>query len=464
MTRYIWTFSAAALLTGCVPSVNPEQFGRAYGEQVGVEIGVPQSAAAEAGAGFDALPGSEPVGEPEAVNEAPVGVLGAEAPRFGLTNEEIAYLTVLFASAGLEFDPDGTIPADNDGDGVANIVDDDVDGDGIPNGEDDDIDGDGEPNRDDQDIDGDGISNDDDPDIDGDGEPNDEDADADGDGLSDRWDLNDDGDGEPDDEDEDNEGDEPSDTLEDLVARLQGGLVTDGDRDKIAHEIADRLNSPAQEATLRGLIDELELQAVSPNRGVSPSDAPPAINAIDELYLQLGDAIDQARRSQPNPRGPLSNTRMTAALNDFIDRGQAMKRLGAIFPTVPLGVASEQVADLRTAFAGDRLTEIATRMGEHVNPDARGSEAEERRELEQIGKGAASLGRAFRDDEPEDILDGVDRLRALADRLEDEDEREAFYGDLLERVSEVSEESSGSSLDDVLTQVEQENEVEEDQP
>ena len=99
------------------------------------------------------------------------------------------------------------------------------------------------------------------------------------------------------------------------------------------------------------------------------------------------------------------------------------------------------------------------RFDEHVSPDARGSEADERRELQQIGKGAASIGRAFGDDKPDDILDGVDRLRARANMLADEDERETFDDDLLARVSEVKEESPGRSLDEVITQVEDENDA-----
>lgn len=462
MTHHTLTLTAAALLTGCVPSADPAMFSRDYGETVGLTLDV--SGAADA-----TVPGTTPspftsasvaaqtaaAGDPDSPEDESPDTAVAEAPGSAFTDDELVYLSLLFGGAGVPFDLNGLIPADNDGDGIPNIVDDDVDGDGIPNGEDGDVDGDGKPNSDDADIDGDGFSNDDDPDIDGDGEANDVDADDDGDGLSDRWDLNDDGDDDPDDEDDDDEDDEPSDDLEDLVARLQAGLITDADREQIAREITGRLNDPAQQATVRGLIDELELQSINPNRGRPEGDLPPAISAIDELYRQLGDAIDQARRSQPNPRGVLLNTRMQAALNDFVDRGTAMKRLGALFPTVPLNVASEQVADLRTAFSGDRLTEIATRMAEHLKPESRGSEEDEQRELEQLGRGAASLGRAFEDEDPADILNGVDRLRAIADQLDDEEERDGFYNDLLGRVDELKD--TGLSLDDVLDDIESEN-------
>lgn len=72
-------------------------------------------------------------------------------------------------------------PADNDGDGIPNINDDDIDGDGIPNSDDLDVDGDGIPNGYDDDIDDDGVVNELDVDIDGDFLRNRWDPDIDGD-------------------------------------------------------------------------------------------------------------------------------------------------------------------------------------------------------------------------------------------------------------------------------------------
>jgi uncharacterized protein YegL len=131
--------------------------------------------------------------------------------------------------------------ADQDGDGIGDVCDDDVDGDGVPNAGDncpvlanpgqadqdgdgigdacdDDVDGDGvlntndncvtTPNPNQLDLDGDGLGDACDSDVDGDGVPNGSDncpttpnadqADADGDGLGNACDADDDNDGVPD--------------------------------------------------------------------------------------------------------------------------------------------------------------------------------------------------------------------------------------------------------------------------
>jgi len=204
---------------------------------------------------FGRLPQSD---QPILEFDGPLPVAAADDETI-FSDEELAYLALLFSRAGLDFDL-SQIPLDTDGDAIPNVVDDDVDGDGILNAEDDDIDGDGELNIEDDDIDGDGIANDDDDDVDGDGIENDDDPDADSDGLSDRWDLDDDNDGTADDEDEDDMDDEPKSRLEDLVdAVANRGWLSDFERQQIAIELARRFDDPGESAEILAIIRDATL-------------------------------------------------------------------------------------------------------------------------------------------------------------------------------------------------------------
>lgn len=371
----------------------------------------------------------------------------------GLSDQEIAYLTLLFTRAGLPFDLNN-IPADTDGDAYPNSVDEDADGDGIMNVDDDDIDGDGIKNDEDRDIDGDRAENDDDPDIDADGIENDEDFDADSDGLSDRFDLNDDGDDEPDDEDEDDMSDEPKTGLDDLADRLKRGLLTDADKSKIVDEILKRLNSQDLKNQLQAALIDIVAQATDPDRLARPLTVPAGVDAIDQLYEQLDDAIKEAKSGQFNPNGPFQNrARERKAAEDMVLRARTMATIGRTFPTMLIDDINESTKKLRSDMGPERLLAFTQGMRDHVNPNAIGGIGSEKRELDALTLGGSVMGKAFGDADADDIFDGIERLRAravLADPLEG---TTAKYSRLLNRLSEIKQQSAGKTLDEAVTQV-----------
>lgn len=370
-----------------------------------------------------------------------------------LSDEEIAYLTLLFTRAGLPFDLNN-IPADTDGDAVPNSVDEDADGDGILNVDDDDIDGDGIINAEDPDIDGDRIGNDEDPDIDADGIENDDDFDADSDSLSDRFDLNDDGDDEPDDEDEDDMGDEPLGDLEDLADRLRRGFMTERDRNTIVKEILERLNTPTLKTEFQDALDELVMLATDPNRLARPLTVPANVDALDQIYEQLRLAIREAKRGQANPNGPFQNqARERKAAEDMLLRAKTAVAMAKNFPTMLIDDINESTKKLRADMGPERLLEFTQGMRDRINPNAIGGIGSEKRELDALTLGGSVMGKAFTDADSDSIFDGIERLRAravLADPLEGST---AKYSRLLNRLSEIKSQSAGASLDDAVTQV-----------
>lgn len=377
----------------------------------------------------------------------------------GLSPEEIAYLSLLFSRAGVPFDL-SNIPPDTDGDAIPNIVDPDVDGDGVPNADDDDIDGDGLLNTEDPDIDGDTFDNDFDFDIDGDGIANDDDFDADADGLSDRFDLNDDGDDEPDDEDEDDMGDEPKAGLEDLADRLKRGLLSDDDKDRIAQEITNRLDSDDLKLRLRTALADIVTQATNPNRLARPLTVPAGVDAIDQLYEQLDEAIKEAKRGQFDPNGPFQNrARERKAAEDMVLRARTMATVAHAFPTMLIDDINESTKKLRADMGSDRLLEFSQGLRDHISPGAIGGITSEKRELDALTKGGSVIGSAFRDADVDGIYDGIERLRArAADTSANPLESSAAkYDRMLNRLSQLKRQSSGLSLDDAVTQVEMEN-------
>ncbi len=389
-----------------------------------------------------------------------------------LSDEELAYLALLFSRAGVDFDL-SRIPLDTDGDAIPNVVDDDIDGDGLLNPEDDDIDGDGKPNTDDNDIDGDGIDNDDDDDIDSDGIENDDDPDADSDGLSDRWDLDDDGDGTADDEDEDDMDDEPKSRLEDLVdAVANRGWLSDFERQQIAIELARRFDDPGESAELFGIIRDATLlneTAARPapvNANVNDTSPYPSDhNAIDEIYKQLTGAIEEAKRGQFNPDGPIANdARLRNALNDFKARARAVVDAASQFGSVRLGEISDGIEELRPGLGQARFGEFIQGIADNVPPDRLGQTESETQEFNLLVKGGSSIGEAFDDNDTraDKILDGISRLRSLvADEQSGEPDEDEFDR-LLDRLSEIKSEASGITLEDAIDQIEMEETEEEE--
>jgi hypothetical protein len=384
---------------------------------------------------------------------------GKGDPTGGLSEDELAYLTLLFSRAGVPFDL-ANIPPDTDGDAIPNIVDPDVDGDGILNADDPDIDGDGELNTEDADIDGDEVENDDDEDIDGDGIENDDDSDADADSLSDRFDLNDDGDEEPDDEDEDDEDDEPKKGLEDLADRLKRGLLSENDKGRIAQEIMDRLNTLQLKNELQSALVELVAQATDPDRLARPLTVPAGVDAVDQLYEQLGEAIKEAKRGQFNPDGPFQNkARERKAAEDMVLRAKTMTTMARAFPTVLIDDVAESTKTLRSDIGPERLLEFTQGLRDHIAPGAIGGIASEKRELDELIKGGSVIGKSFGDADADSIFDGIERLRARAadTHLNPLEGSAAKYNRMLNRLSQLKSQSSSLSLDDAVTQVESEN-------
>ena len=379
----------------------------------------------------------------------------------GLTDEETAYLSLLFSRAGREFDL-SQVPIDTDGDGFPNVVDDDIDGDGLPNSEDADVDGDGIPNDEDDDVDDDGISNDDDEDIDGDGVENDADPDADGDGLSDRWDLDDDGDGEPDDEDEDDQDDEPKSRLEDLVdAVASRGWLTDAEQERIAREIAARFDDFDEVIALYALLDRAERLNEQPGRPAPASGFARDINAVDELYKLLDPAIEEAKRGQFNPDGPIANNRrLKRALASFKRNAEALVTGAEVFGAVRLEEISDGITDLDAGLGPNRLAAFVDGIGVSVPPTQLGRRDAEQREWNLFVTGGSRLGSAFHEARADDVLAGISVLRTLATPEGGEDVDEKTYEQLLERVEEQAEDRE---LADVIAQVVEEEEQEDDQ-
>jgi len=377
----------------------------------------------------------------------------------GLSSDEIAYLALLFSRAGLPFDL-SNIPPDTDGDAIPNIVDPDVDGDGVPNEDDPDIDGDGILNTQDPDIDGDNFENDLDFDIDGDGIANDDDFDADADGLSDRFDLNDDGDDEPDDEDLDDMDDEPKTGLEDLADRLKRGLLSDSDKDRIVQEIMSRLSSDDLKLQLGNALVNLILEATSPDRLARPLTVPAGIDALDQLYEQLDEAIKEAKRGQFDPNGPFQNrARQRKAAEDMVLRARTMATMARAFPTMLIDDINESTKRLRSDVGPERLLEFAQGISDHISPGAIGGVTSEKRELDALTKGGSVIGSAFGDADVDGIFDGIDRLRARAADTSANplESSSAKYDRMLNRLAEIKSQSSSTSLDDAVTQVEAEN-------
>lgn len=377
----------------------------------------------------------------------------------GLSSDEIAYLSLLFSRAGLPFDL-SNIPPDTDGDAIPNIVDPDVDGDGVPNEDDPDIDGDGLLNTQDPDIDGDNFENDIDFDIDADGIANDDDFDADADSLSDRFDLNDDGDDEPDDEDLDDIDDKPKTGLEDLADRLKRGLLSDNDKDRIVQEIMNRLDSDDLKNQLRAALVDVVAQASSPDRLARPLTVPVGVDAVDQLYEQLGDAIKEAKRGQFDPNGPFQNrARERKAAEDMVLRAQTMATMARAFPTMLIDDINESTKKLRSDVGPQRLLVFAQGISDHISPGAIGGVASEKGELDALTRGGSVIGSAFGDADVDGIFDGIDRLRARAadTSANPMESSSAKYNRMLNRLSEIKSQSSSISLDDAVTQVETEN-------
>ncbi len=353
---------------------------------------------------------------------------------------------------------------DSDGDGVPDPIDNtlgpDTDQDGIPNEVDPDVDGDTIPNKFDLDVDGDGQPNFLDLDIDDDGVPNGPDPDADGDGLSDRWDLNDDGDSLFDDEDPDDDGggdDPPSDKLLDLVGRLRTGNITDRERNTIATEIVERLDNDEAKARVLTILTEIVRLAVDPTREPPPGPTPRGVWAVDAVYRQLADAVDAVRAAEADPSKPLPNEKLGVALNNFLSRGDALVKLSRKFPNLDVSAVGDSTADLAEVFQADRLDRLVADFGDHVDPDAIGLPGTEKLELRSLVKGATGLGSAFTDDEPESILDVVDRLRERAKQIgPDPEQREQEYTRLLDRMKQIRTDSPDASVDEAADQVESE--------
>jgi hypothetical protein len=428
--------TSAWLIGGCPAEPGRSEYGRTFGSWLEQ---------------FEEQPGFDRATDRGANSEA------TEVDTAGLSADELAYLSLLFSRAGVPFDL-ANIPPDTDGDAIPNVMDPDVDGDGVENADDDDIDGDGQPNTNDDDIDGDGAENDDDSDIDADGIENDKDADADSDRLSDRFDLNDDGDDEPDDEDEDDEDDEPKTGLEDLEERLKNGRLSDADKARIVQEILDRLDSDDLKTQLQTALNDIVRHATDPNRQARPLTVPAGVDAIDQLYEQLGDAIKDAKRGQFDPNGPFQNrARERRAAEDMLLRAKAFARVAKTFPTMLIDDVNESVKSLRADLGRERLTAFTEKMQTHLAPNSIGNVASEKKELDALARGGAAIGKGFDDADADSIFDGIDRLRARARLATPSEGEDAKYDRLLGRLAEIKSESAGISLDDAVSQIETED-------
>lgn len=392
--------------------------------------------------------------------DSPLDNLLPTAQALGLSNEEVAYLSLLFSRAGLEFDL-SQIPIDTDGDAFPNVVDEDIDGDGVLNPDDDDIDGDGTLNANDEDIDGDGVDNDDDDDIDSDGIENDDDPDADSDGLSDRWDLDDDSDGTSDDEDEDDMEDEPKSRLEDLVdAVANRGWLNEFERQQIAIELARRFDNLDDADEIAALLRRAELLNGLGGRPEPAEGHPRGINAIDEVYKQLAGAIEDAKTGQFNPDGPIANaTRLQNALQDFKTRANAVVKTAELFEIVRLGEIGDGVAQLGEGLGGDRLGEFIDGMRNAVPAAKLGMGDTEKKELSLLVKGGSRIGDSFDDEDADHILTGISRLRSLVADNPDDDPNVVEFDRLLDRLSNIKSGDSDINLDDAIDKI-----VEEEQP
>jgi len=381
----------------------------------------------------------------------------------GLSDEEVAYLSLLFSRAGLDFDLT-RIPADTDGDAIPNVVDEDIDGDCILNSDDRDVDGDGELNVEDDDIDGDGVDNDDDDDIDSDGLANDDDPDADSDGLSDRWDLDDDSDGISDDEDEDDMDDEPRSRLEDLVdAVANRGWLNDFEQQQIAIELARRFDNLDDADEFAAILRRAEFLNGLGGRPEPLDDMPRDFNAVDEIYKQLAGAIDEAKRGQFNPDGPIANSmRLQRALADFKVRANAVVASGELFGGVRLGEIGDGIVELGAGLGRDRLDEFINQMRDTVPTDSLGDSESEGREFGLLVKGGSRIGDAFDDENADTILGGISRLRTLALGGPDGDPDEEEFDRLLTRLSDIKSDASGINLDDAIDQIVEEESGDED--
>lgn len=341
---------------------------------------------------------------------------------------------------------------DRDNDGIPDVIDEtdgpDTDGDGIPNAIDSDADGDGIPNRFDPDIDGDGIFNEFDFDIDGDNLIGDADPDEDGDGLSDRFDLDLDGSGAPDNKKKD---DEPDDRLLDLVARMRDGTITEDDRNAIAREISERLDNSEQRAELQALLGNIITQAVNPARQVPPTTVPVGISAIDAVYEQLAETIEQVRNELPNPNGPLPPAKLKVALTDFRARTNAITDIADAARTLSVNELADNVSRLREDLSPAQLAEFAREIGDFLDPDALDDPAATRAELADWLMGAAKLGGAFPDDSMADVLTAVDRLRRRAADAATEMEQQARFSELLDRVAERATADDPDDMDTDVT-------------
>lgn len=377
----------------------------------------------------------------------------------GLSPEELAYLSLLFSRADLEFDL-SRIPADTDGDAIPNVVDDDIDNDGIPNEDDSDVDGDGDLNRDDDDIDDDGIDNDDDDDIDGDGVANDDDPDADGDGLSDRWDLDDDSDGTDDDEDDDDRDDEPSDRLEDLVAAVAGrGWLADSERQQIAVELARRFRDFNEINEFVNLLNRAEALNEAPNRPAPAGGFARDINSVDEIYKQLEGAIEEAKAGQFNPDGPIANrARLRKALTAFKTRARAIVTTAELFGAVRFDEIGDNIEELGDSLEQERLAPFVNGMRAQVPRNKFGMRSTELREFGLLTKGGTRIGAAFRDSDADSILAGIGVLRTLATTEGENDPNDDEFDRLLDRLDEIKEEDDDIDLADAVLRIVDEEE------
>lgn len=346
----------------------------------------------------------------------------------------------------------------------------DIDGDGIDNDEDPDIDGDGIPNAEDDDIDGDGIPDEDDPDPDGDGKTGADDPDEDGDGMSDRFDLDDDGDGktdsdekadddDDDDEDEDDDdGDDDEDgkdKLLDLVERLREGKITEADRNAIANEIVNHFDAREDKADIQYMLMKVvELSKVVQREWVK-SNIPPGIEAIDEVYNQLDQAIQRARGTS---KEPLDKKKFPEVMQDFKARTSSMVNLAKTFSTLRFDELGSIVDRMRGTFEPSKLQEISELMKDYINPRAWNNHDKETAEILAMERGCSSLGKSFDKAEAKDLLDATARLRQRANDLQGtKAEKDEKFQSLLDRMNEVSKDKDKPNITDALEQVESED-------
>jgi len=327
----------------------------------------------------------------------------------------------------------------------------DIDGDGIPNGDDPDVDGDGIPNKHDFDVDGDRIFNGHDRDIDADGLLNDDDPDADGDGLSDRFDLDDDGDDEPDDEEDEDE--KPKDKLEDLIDRLKRGELTDQDKNDIAKEIVDRLQSTEDKSRIQAILVDVVQQAVDPDRDQPPTTLPPGIAGIDAVYRQLADSLDYVKSLQDDRQAPLDRQKLQDVLTDFVARADAIPRIARAYEGASIDQVSTAVSTLRNAVGPTRFGDVARGIGAlATTPD----DGHDRRQLQQVVDSVARIAEKFPEADGTDLVDAFERLRNLLPDGASPTLRNWALDRLLDRLDEIADGGLPVTLDDALDQIERE--------